>query len=155
MRSFQLIILLLFLSNCENKITKKPEVNEVEELKRKAEESYSNSLSKNAAFQYSQLLKYDSANSEYYYKRGISYSQLNKDDLAVLDFRKSIEQNYRVYDSFYILGVIYGIKLHNDSLAKHYLRKALTIYPESNEAQELLNALLEDSLRMTQNETVL
>jgi tetratricopeptide (TPR) repeat protein len=155
MRSFQLIILLLFLSNCENKITKKPEVNEVEELKRKAEESYSNSLFKNAAFQYSQLLKYDSANSEYYYKRGISYSQLNKDDLAVLDFRKSIEQNYRVYDSFYILGVIYGIKLHNDSLAKHYLRKALTIYPESNEAQELLNALLEDSLRMTQNETVL
>jgi Flp pilus assembly protein TadD len=98
---------------------------------------YQNDQFKEAVSVLNQLVPQDSLNGELLFKRGVCYMQLFRYDSAEIDFKRSINLEYRLSDSYYNLALVQlaGLK---DSLAVIYLEKALVYNPDFTEAQELL-----------------
>ena len=107
------------------------------DLKSRLDRVYQNNEYKEAISILNQLIPLDSLNGELYYKRGISYSQVFKDSLASADFKKSIDLEHRLPDSYFNLAVL-EINNPNDSLLISYLKKSLTYDPNFEKAKEML-----------------
>ncbi len=88
---------------------------------------------------YTELLKKDSLNPKYRYRRGYSYGKLADFEKSSLDLKISIGLGYRLADSYYLLG-IYQIPLLNDSLGIIYLEQSLKFRPNSKYTKEALAA---------------
>src|SRR4030095_4392266 len=73
------------------------------------------------------LIKLDSTNGEYYYKRAVSNGRLIKKKEAIRDFSKSAILGHRVDDSYWGIGLSYAFD--NDSLCLVYLNKIKAINP--------------------------
>lgn len=85
---------------------------------------------------YSELVKRDSLNGEFFYRRGYSYGQLLMFDSAVLDFERSAQLGFRKFDAYYSLGIIYSH--FDDSMALYHLNNALNEDPSSQLVQDLI-----------------
>jgi tetratricopeptide (TPR) repeat protein len=103
-------------------------------------------LLKNAQFLYEQdkyqtaiiyfdsLISIDSTQGKYFYERAYSYTQLSNRERAIKDYKKSIEYQFKVNDSYYNIGVYYF--LTNDSLAIYYFQKCLSVDPGYTDAYD-------------------
>src|SRR5215831_4592572 len=126
-------LFILFLSCNSNQVSKKPldSANKdtspivlhqaTSDLKQKADSFYNIDDYTNAKDLYTELIKVDSTNGEYYFKRGVCLSRLLYPKSAVIDYLKSIDLNYDRCKSYYNLGVTYS--LLDDSLALIYFQK--------------------------------
>ncbi|MGJ3235690.1 hypothetical protein [Marivirga sp.] len=88
--------------------------------------------------EYTTLIKNDSTKGVYFYRRGYSYGQFFKFDLAIADFKKSIDCGYREHDAYYSIAVIYHEVFEEDSIALDYLDKALLEDSTSKLAKQLV-----------------
>ncbi|TRX62667.1 hypothetical protein FNH22_00810 [Fulvivirga sp. M361] len=141
----RLFILILNISiiGC-SKVDQKKEVAvsmSFEDLKIKADKYYQADDYENALKLYTDLIYQDSSVGEFWYRRGYSLAQLNYHETSVPDYLKSIELDYRRYDSYYTLGLYHATILRNDSLAHYYLNKALELKPSSSEVNDILKTL--------------
>ena len=98
----------------------------------------------NAAKLYDQLILIFPWKGEYYYKRGFSNAQLNNDSSAVSDFLIAIKYDYRKFDSYKSLGIIYMFKLGDTKQATFYFRKAVELNPNDEETLKYLEAIESD-----------
>lgn len=147
-----LFIIFFLICSCNNssdrtkKESKESKKVTIKELQEEAERNYQDDNFTAAVTLYDCLISQDSLTGEYYYKRGYSLSQIRKHKLAIKDYSKSAELNYRRFDAYYSLGIIYDIIFLNDSLAIFYFKKALEEKPDSEEVRKILKDLesLED-----------
>lgn len=137
-----LILFFLFGSCTNNHGTEKENDNKelrIKELEEEADAYYYQTKNyAKAAILYDKLIQEDSSNGEYYYKRAYSLAQQDKPKAAVKNYLKSAKLNYRVFDSYHSLGVIYRLVLLNDSLAIYYYEKAFEENPSSLETKMTL-----------------
>ena len=85
-----------------------------------------------------ELIRSDSTNGEYYFKRGYCYSNLSKEDLAFFNYIKAIEYKYAVAESNLNIAIIF-IKYDKDSLALSYLQESLNAgHPKDKKMEELI-----------------
>jgi tetratricopeptide (TPR) repeat protein len=78
------------------------------------------------------LIAADSTNGEYFFKRGYSFSQIDRRDQAIADYKKAIQLHHRVSDSYLNIGLNYMYQ--NDSLALYYCKKSLEADPSNRKA---------------------
>lgn len=81
-----------------------------------------------AILYFDNLIKQDSANGEYYFKRGYSNGMLLKRKAAVEDYLKSIKLKYRIADAYFNAGI--NSSFDNDSLALVYFKECFKISPD-------------------------
>ena len=73
------------------------------------------------------LIKIDSLNGEYYYKRAFSHGMLSQRIMAVDDYKKAIQFKFKVNDAYYNIGVNYLFT--NDSLALSNFERCIETDP--------------------------
>jgi tetratricopeptide (TPR) repeat protein len=143
-----IFLLVISLISCGTKKNEKIDADLIEKLRiisidKDKKESIADSLYKvkdfkNVIKEYSILIEIDSTKGVYYYRRGYSYGQFYKFNLAISDFKKSIDYGYRKHDSYYSVAVIYHEVFDEDSTAINYLNQALLEDSTSNLARKLL-----------------
>ena len=121
-----LLLFLIFFFSCNDKGKTPASSNyDIDKIKFEASQSYERNDYRNAIILYNDLIKTDTTQGEYYFKRGYSYSMLFDVEDAVQDYLKAIELGYRVAHSYNNIGVNYSTI--NDSLAIVYFRKSLEL----------------------------
>jgi tetratricopeptide (TPR) repeat protein len=76
-----------------------------------------------------------------YFKRGVCLGELGNQKNAIKDFKKSIELNYRISDSYFNMSLDYNILL-DDSAALACVKKCLIINPNDTLAQVLYKSII-------------
>ncbi|MFT7035436.1 MAG: tetratricopeptide (TPR) repeat protein [Cyclobacteriaceae bacterium] len=122
----------------------KESVNQISlpELIKDIDSKYDANLFEEARVGYNELITFDSLNGEFYYKRGYCLAQLNRHEESVKDYKRSSEFNFRRYDSYLNLGIIYSLVIVNDSIAIHYFEMAIEERPESKDAKGMLENII-------------
>ncbi|MGA1868056.1 MAG: tetratricopeptide repeat protein [bacterium] len=90
---------------------------------------------------YSRALAIDSINRDALINRGVANFHLGKYDLAIVDYQKLIEIYPEDPILNYGLGYCY-FQMGDMISARHYLKEAIRLKPDYNEAQMLLNQIL-------------
>jgi tetratricopeptide (TPR) repeat protein len=97
----------------------------------------------NSVKYFDSIIKLDSSNGEYYYKRAFSYTKLIAREDAIKDFKKAILFQYKVAPSCFNIGVNYSYD--DDSLALYYFKKSSEtdqnfpdVYPEISDCKKRL-----------------
>lgn len=78
-------------------------------------------------------VKYDQFNAKAYYLKGFNFAELGDTAKAISSFQTAVEQNPDDFESYMQLGLIHTAK--DDPLALDYLKNALEVRPESQEAK--------------------
>lgn len=78
------------------------------------------------------LIKIDSLNGEYYYKRAYSHGMLSQRVMATEDYKKAIQFRFKVNDAYYNIGVNYLFT--NDSLALDNFQRCIEVDPNYSKA---------------------
>lgn len=87
------------------------------------------------------LIKNDSTNGEYFYKKGFCESGLRNTVESIEAYKMAIKYHYRVTDATFSVAVNYT--LLNDSIAKLYFEKCLTIDSNYQPAKTQLKVIKE------------
>ncbi|HEY5744900.1 MAG TPA: hypothetical protein VIU12_02380 [Chryseolinea sp.] len=88
---------------------------------------------------YSRLIKFDSVNRLYRYRRGISYNALDSANLAIDDFESALKLGYDEFKCRFALGMLYyTLHSNKDSLARANIKRCLELKPN---APKVLNWL--------------
>jgi tetratricopeptide (TPR) repeat protein len=106
---------------------------EIDSTLNKMNLAYNQDDYKNALIYIHTLIKMDSTNGEYYYKKGYCESGLFNTNESIKAYQISIIHHYRVIDATFSIGVLYS--LTNDSIAKSYFEKCLAIDPNYERAK--------------------
>jgi tetratricopeptide (TPR) repeat protein len=122
------LLLVTFCYGCAN--------SQSTQLKRKADTYYYQSNYDSALFLFSQLIKMDSSNGEYFFKRGVCYMKFLRNEKSINDFIKSADLNYRQSSCFYNIGLDYAAE--NDSLALLYFNKCILIDPTHSKCKQAI-----------------
>jgi len=120
-------------------------------LRLRAEQHYRKNEYQDAISGYSALLRIDSLNGQFYYRRAYSYLQTDSFSNAITDFEKSILLGYKVPQSYFAMGSIYTMDvetIRNDSLAILYFERCLAIDPSFEKARVLLKHLYTNKQRL-------
>ena len=115
----------------------------IERLKKVASEHYEQRNYSEAYNDYAELVKLDSSNNEFHFRKARAAASLKLDEEARKGFLRSIEKKYREADSYYNIGLTYLFK--DNSLATNYFEECLKIEPNHQEAIQVLNSLKENS----------
>lgn len=108
-------------------------------LLKKAQFLYEKDEYQTAVIYFDSLISLDSTQGKYFYERAYSYTQLSNREKAIENFKKSIQYQFKVSDSYYNIGVNYF--LDNDSLAIYYFKKCLSVDPNYTDAYEEISFL--------------
>jgi tetratricopeptide (TPR) repeat protein len=111
------------------------------ELNLKADLLYAKDQFAEALKLYVKLSNADSLNGKYNYRKGYCLRGLRKYNESIACYLKSIRLNYRKFDSYNNLGIIYSIGLNDNEQAKKYFEKSLEIDPNSEEVKTFIKAL--------------
>jgi tetratricopeptide (TPR) repeat protein len=103
-------------------------------LLKKAQFLYEQDKYQTAIIYFDSLISIDSTQGKYFYERAYSYTELSNRGRAIEDYKKSIECQFKVNDSYYNIGVNYF--LTNDSLAIYYFQKCLSVDPGYTDAYD-------------------
>lgn len=88
---------------------------------------------------YSRLIKFDSVNRLYRYRRGVSYNALDSANLAIDDFETALKLGYDEFKCRFALGMLYyTLHSNKDSLARANITRCLELQPN---APKVLNWL--------------
>ncbi|MFD2033695.1 tetratricopeptide repeat protein [Belliella marina] len=148
---FLLIILGVLVLGCEvkykeSKQSLESEPSEVafskEELIEKANSFYKEDDCLNSVKYLSKLIKIDSTNGEFIFKRGYCYARIDSLNASTLDYIKAAELEHRVADAYYNIGLNYTMQF-DDSMALKYFFKALEINPKDQEISDEIKAAKE------------
>lgn len=82
------------------------------------------------------ILKNDANNSEAYFYKAVAYSEMGDNKKAISTYQTAIEQNPDFYDALINLGVL--MSKENKDLAESYIKSAIRVKPESDEAHYAL-----------------
>lgn len=111
------------------------------ELILKADLMYATDQYADAIELYTKLLLIDSLNGKFNYRKGFCLRNLRLYPESIEYFLKSIALNYREFDSYNNLGVIYSIGLNDYPQARKYFEKSLEINPNSEEVKSFLKTI--------------
>lgn len=137
-----LVYIFSFLSCNESKVGKKNNLVDkpsILNLEIKANYLYDSENYNEAILLYSNLIKLDSANGLYYFRRGYSYAQMFLYNESCEDYKTAVKLNYRVKDSYLNLGLnYYNI---DDSLSIYYFNKCMEIDSSNQIAIEYIEKI--------------
>jgi tetratricopeptide (TPR) repeat protein len=126
----------LFFPACDStekkRVVTEPDEN-LDDLIELADLYYNLDNFKEAILLFDRILKLDTTNGEFYFKRAFSKSMTYDSHGSILDYYKSIELSYRVDDATFNLACIYAAT-QKDSLALQYFLKAYELNPENKKA---------------------
>lgn len=131
------LAIIIFVLGCStpNNETKK----ELERLKEIANKHYEQRDFSKAYNDYAELVKLDSSNGEFHFRKGRAAASLKLYEDARDSFMHSIEKKYKEADSYYNLGLTYLFK--NNLLATRYFKECLKIDPNHRDAFLALNSI--------------
>ena len=95
---------------------------------------------------FTDFLKVDSTNKEAYYRRAYCFASNKKYKEAIEDYLKCISSNYNIKASYFCLAINYEAT-NNDSLALHFIDKALILDPENLVFKEILTRIKNKNLK--------
>jgi Flp pilus assembly protein TadD len=121
-------------------------------LEEKAFYYYSNKTYREAINYLDELIRLDSTNGEYYFKRGYCYSELSNDSHAFFNFEKAIEFKYSVANANMNIALI-AMKNDRDSAALLYLEKALKAGSTENEKIQKLIKMCKQQVEFQKTDT--
>ncbi len=87
-------------------------------------------------------LDVDRFNDQAYFFKGLVYLETSDTTRAIQSFQRAIEFNPDSYDSYMMLGDVYGAK--HDSLAVDYFQNSINLRPNSTEARYKLALFLQN-----------
>lgn len=90
-----------------------------------------------ASEEYGKLIKIDSFNGKFFYRKAYCLLQIDSPYEASEYYLKASSLGYRVAECYYAMGGIHNLS-GSDSLAILYLRKALSLAPDMEKAKTLL-----------------
>lgn len=90
---------------------------------------------------YNKLIELDSTNGDFFYRKAYSLARLRRDSAAVENYLKSARLDFRRFDAYRSIGIIYAIGLNDKSKAIFYLEKCLEIDPDTEEIKRLIEDL--------------
>jgi tetratricopeptide (TPR) repeat protein len=140
------IVLSMVLLGCNERKKSTIEVNSNEfDIDMRRIVSIADSLYQNESYfeatqAYTNLIKLDSTNGEYYYRRAYSLCQVERDRESLKDFQKAIDLNYDKFKCFHSIGLVHML-LNNDSMAIQYFEKCLLIKPNDSNVITFLRKL--------------
>jgi tetratricopeptide (TPR) repeat protein len=106
----------------------------------RANQFYANNNYANAILSFDSLISNDTANGEYYFKKGYCESMQSDELNAIADYKKAIKYNYDKKEKAYLnVGVIYEGIINNYDSATYYLNECLKINPDNAKAKEKLH----------------
>ena len=92
-----------------------------------------------SSFSFSHLKKFSvSLTTPTIGKLGYCHAQLTNDSTAIKNYLKAAELNFRRFDAYRSVGLIYAIGLNDKSKAIYYLNKCIKINPTSDEVKKLI-----------------
>lgn len=102
---------------------------------------YNSEQFKEALIEYDKLIKLDSLEGQFYFRKAVCAAQILKDSVAEFNFKRSINLNYRTFDAYMNLGLIYMSTFKNDAKAIECFEKCIQIDPTSQKAKTFLDGL--------------
>ncbi|MEX2379944.1 MAG: tetratricopeptide repeat protein [Vicingaceae bacterium] len=78
-------------------------------------------------------VKHDKFNAKAYYLKGYNFVEMGDTSRAISSYQTAVEQNPEDFESYMQLGLIHAAQ--DDPLALDYLKNALNVRPESQEAK--------------------
>lgn len=99
---------------------------------------YANDKFEEALESYSKLVELDSTNGDFFYRKAYCLAQLNRDSAAVENYLKSANLDFRKFDAYRSIGLIYTVGLNDRSKAIEYFKKCLEINPNAEEIKRLI-----------------
>ena len=127
---------LILLKSCSTS-EKKPTPNLI---KLKADSYYDLGNYDSSRLYFTYLIRMDSLNGEYYFKRAYSNSMLLNQSGSINDYLKAAKLKYKQAKAFYNIGINY--QLRNDSLALIYYKKCYEIDPSYPNVQDNIRTCL-------------
>jgi tetratricopeptide (TPR) repeat protein len=131
----------LVIISCTNNFRRKQNQNPNIVLLEKADSCYQNKDFVHAIIYYGSLIKLDSLNGQYYYKRAYSKSMLFDLDGAIVDYSKTIKLNPERKNAYLSIGMIYFATKHYQE-AIPFLDKCLDIDPNDKMAKKFKESCL-------------
>ncbi|MCE2998033.1 MAG: tetratricopeptide repeat protein [Cyclobacteriaceae bacterium] len=147
-----LTIILLFITlSCKNNRDSESFENSNTNSPAKLLAHQADSLYKNKSFYsalvlYEKLIVIDSLNGEFNFRLGYCYVQNNEHSKATKYYHKTINLDYRKFESYRNLGLIYGFVLNDKKNAIDCFNKCLSINPDSKEIKDFLLVLKKNSV---------
>lgn len=117
----------------QSKMVLDPTKKVTSDLKATADSLYFANKYREAVSLYDELIKRDSLQGEYYYRRAFSNSNLLKKNMAIKDYLKAIDLNYKVDAAYFNAGI--NCSFDNDSLALLFFQKCLEANPNYPDAE--------------------
>ena len=93
-----------------------------------------------ASMEYSKLIKIDSSNGKFLFRKGYCLTQIDSPFQALKYYIKAAESKFHEAECYYVIGTIHGIE-GRDSLAIVYLEKALALEPGMEKAKSFLSTV--------------
>jgi tetratricopeptide (TPR) repeat protein len=88
-------------------------------------------------------LEAEPVNPQAYFTRALAFLEKGDTVSAVVDLKKTVDQDQGFYDAYVELGELYSMK--KDPVAADYFKNALRIRPESREAMYMLGMFYQES----------
>lgn len=123
------LLLLAIFSYCRN-VENHSNVN-IGELEKRLDLFYNKDLYGHVISITDTLIKLDSTNGSYFYKRAVAYAFFQVYDSSNYYFLKSAKLNYRIRDSYYAIAMRYHLD-GNDSVAIKMFDFILSNYPNDS-----------------------
>jgi tetratricopeptide (TPR) repeat protein len=99
-----------------------------------------------STFEYvKKALEVEPNNPQAYFTRGLALLEKGDTVAAVLDFKRTVDQNQGFYDALVELGELYAMK--KDPVAADYFKNAIRIRPDSRDAMYLLGMFYQETGR--------
>ena len=108
------------------------------QLNLEAELMYSSDQYTEALELYSRLLSVDSLKGKFNYRKGFCLLRLLRYKEAMHYYLRSIDLNYKKFESYKTLGIIYYMSLNDYTQAKKYFEKCLEINPNAADVKKYL-----------------
>lgn len=99
---------------------------------------YANDKFEEALMSYNKLINLDSTNGDFFYRKAYCLAQLSRDSAAVENYLKSANLDFRKFDAYRSIGLIYTVGLNDKSKAIEYLKKCLEINPNAQDIKRLI-----------------
>jgi len=111
------------------------------EMNLKAHLLYVNKEYLEASQEYSELIKIDSLNGKYHYRKGYCLAQLSSYNEAIIYYQQASILNYDKFECFKSIGIIYYFMINDNKRAEEYFSKCLEIKPKDKEVEKYMAEL--------------